>query len=419
MLLAGLFAPVWGCGLLAQMFDALSGQTSLAPDKTAGAVQVHLDNQSGFRASVIAEYWIDDVQVRKTELVLDAEGIGSQDDILPTTTKLLKILAVVVEPLPTSMPTTQPASQSTSAVADSNPADVEPGDTLLDVELHWMHDFFDGTQLTVVIPPPGPAAADFVDCNRNGAADSDDIAAGRSRDCNCNDVPDECDIATATLHDVAPADGVPDECVANCPPLDVVIILNTRGSIAEEASGLCVAIDQVAQAVQQLGLSVRTTALGVTTRPSKGLECVGDDVVHLLGAEVPGEAPCCSRIQSDGDWGPAAAVVAARFAWSEGAARVIIPISNEAPLAGDPCNNPGDDAEAIELAISVAKDHHARVFPVLGSSTLPCTIDLAMRLALQTGGISFATTGSEQDWSRALQSALLLACSVSHDCGSN
>ncbi|MBP7937827.1 MAG: VCBS repeat-containing protein [Phycisphaerae bacterium] len=37
------------------------------------------------------------------------------------------------------------------------------------------------------------------DCNRNGAPDDEDIAAGTSRDCNRNGVPDECDVGPATM----------------------------------------------------------------------------------------------------------------------------------------------------------------------------------------------------------------------------
>ncbi|MFT7485797.1 MAG: hypothetical protein ACI9F9_001647 [Candidatus Paceibacteria bacterium] len=40
---------------------------------------------------------------------------------------------------------------------------------------------------------PEPVAAPLRDCNRNGVADSVDIAFGTSSDANANGVPDECD----------------------------------------------------------------------------------------------------------------------------------------------------------------------------------------------------------------------------------
>ena len=49
-------------------------------------------------------------------------------------------------------------------------------------------------------PPPagGGGPPELTDCNDNGIADADDIAAGTSSDCNLNLVPDECDVAAGT-----------------------------------------------------------------------------------------------------------------------------------------------------------------------------------------------------------------------------
>jgi endonuclease/exonuclease/phosphatase family metal-dependent hydrolase len=52
----------------------------------------------------------------------------------------------------------------------------------------------------------------FLDCNVNGIADPNDIAAGTSGDCNDNGVPDECDVVNGNSLDVN-EDGVPDECI--------------------------------------------------------------------------------------------------------------------------------------------------------------------------------------------------------------
>ena len=38
-----------------------------------------------------------------------------------------------------------------------------------------------------------PLRAAVIDCNFNGEADGDDLAAGVSSDCNSNAIPDECD----------------------------------------------------------------------------------------------------------------------------------------------------------------------------------------------------------------------------------
>ncbi len=56
-----------------------------------------------------------------------------------------------------------------------------------------------------------PDECEAQDCNDNGVADSEDIAAGTSFDCNGNAVPDECDLDEGTSDDCN-FDNVPDEC---------------------------------------------------------------------------------------------------------------------------------------------------------------------------------------------------------------
>ena len=65
------------------------------------------------------------------------------------------------------------------------------------------------TVMGMIAPPP------IVDCNGNGIADEDDIAAGTSADCNNNGVPDECDLAGGSSQDVN-GNGIPDECDPDC-----------------------------------------------------------------------------------------------------------------------------------------------------------------------------------------------------------
>ncbi len=61
--------------------------------------------------------------------------------------------------------------------------------------------------LLVLVPGATPLGAR--DCNQNGVADADDVAAGTSPDCNGNGIPDECDLAdTMDLEASAPMTGV-------------------------------------------------------------------------------------------------------------------------------------------------------------------------------------------------------------------
>ncbi len=61
--------------------------------------------------------------------------------------------------------------------------------------------------------PDGDVPCGFDDCNRNGFADSEDIADERSNDCNDNGTPDVCEIAEGTE-----APGGPFFCTSECDP---------------------------------------------------------------------------------------------------------------------------------------------------------------------------------------------------------
>ncbi|MBI1825002.1 MAG: right-handed parallel beta-helix repeat-containing protein [Planctomycetes bacterium] len=57
------------------------------------------------------------------------------------------------------------------------------------------------------------------DCNANNIPDSCDIATDLDPDCQHNGIPDSCDIGSGISLDVAPADGIPDECAFMAPVL--------------------------------------------------------------------------------------------------------------------------------------------------------------------------------------------------------
>ncbi|HUN80401.1 MAG TPA: hypothetical protein VMV81_02715, partial [Phycisphaerae bacterium] len=350
-----------GCGLLQSLLEGFAPSLT-AGEKTSGLVQLHLVNRSGLPVVVEAEYTIDDSQVRQTRRELTGTGPESQSDVLATTTKLLHVKATVAGDA-TSQPAT---SEPTTA---SKPATVVlpgPGDVLMDVELVWKVDFHDGDRLEIDITLPQPPNPDIIDCNGNGISDADDIAAGTSSDCNCNGVPDECDLADGTLHDADPADGVPDECV-HCPPVDVVFIMDTSGSMDDEAAALCGNIHDVVAILEAKSITLHVAILGINEVLEGPYSCLTDSVTNLLGDSVPNGTECCAHVTTNEDWGPAVSVVAARYGWTEGAVRVIVPISDEGPSRGDPCDDPGDDRDAITTAIANAKAAHAIVSPIMAN----------------------------------------------------
>ena len=255
----------------------------------------------------------------------------------------------------------------------------------------------------------------FPDCNGNGVPDSDDIAQGTSQDCNENGVPDECDIASGTSQDCN-LDGIPDECLA-CPPVDLVFVMDTSGSMSDEAIALCGAIDQVVMDLMDAGIVVNPTILGITQRGSTNFPCLPDSVANRIGTSVPGSPG--ESLNSSEDWGPATAVVADGFGWMPGALRVIVPISDEGAQNGNSCEDPGPDRDAIENAIQVAVMNDVVVSPIAGTGSNQCVIDLAQDLAAGTGGVSFLSTQPDSDIADAIIALVLEACSQASDCNMN
>jgi len=331
------------------------------PFPNAGNVLVRIENLSGYPAAVDTRFQLIGLEVRRTVLRLAASGPESAEDLLWTTTDTISLSAVVDEGF-------SPASSS----------QLNPGDTLDKRELRFGADFEDGAQLLITIspppappqpPPPKPTPPLTHDCNNNRVEDATDIAGGSSRDCNRNDVPDECE---------------------PCPGLDVVFVWDTSRSLANEAQGLCQTIAATTQQLHDAGLLVRSANLGVKSRGGPEFACLTDTVANLLGGVVPGEPPCCPPIDVE-DWGPATAIVAARYPWEPGAIRMIVPISDEGPVGGDPCRDPGDDRDSITLALGLAAANQVIVSPIVAQGTqdqMPCVRSLALDLATGTGGVS-------------------------------
>ena len=205
-----------------------------------------------------------------------------------------------------------------------------------------------------------------------------------------------------------------------CPPLDVVFILDTSGSMADEAAALCEDIAQVVSDWGALGITVKPWLLGITETPGGPFYCLADDVVTMLGGDVPAEPPSScefpGEISSYESWGAATAIVAEQFSsqnlWTEGAVRVIVPISDEGPCNGsfpDGCDET-DDHESIANAIASAVGNDAIVSPITGTSSNACVIAHATALADGTGGIALQTEDPAADLTTAIYEILLETC---------
>ncbi|MCG8409240.1 MAG: putative Ig domain-containing protein [Phycisphaerales bacterium] len=280
---------------------------------------------------------------------------------------------------------------------------------------------------------PCEILCDDTDCNDNGIPDACDVDPNDpdgdgvvSHDCNDNGVPDECEIADGTLPD-CDGDGVADECGGACPPVHVVFVMDTSGSMNDEGSALCFSIEQVIEDLQQThNIAVTSELLGITW----ARWCLTDTVTNLLGSSVPGNPPpCCTTVNHVEDWGPATATVAALYPWPNGL-RVIVPISDEGPNDGNWCCancNSGDcdtvrsdDLESILHAIQVANDHGVIVSPITGtgyqSCSIDCVEDMAALLASQTEGQWISSTHAANDLPAAIIDIVNAACDAFDDC---
>jgi hypothetical protein len=258
------------------------------------------------------------------------------------------------------------------------------------------------------------------DCNANGVPDECDIDPGDpdgdglvSPDVNANDVPDECEDCNGNgildEQDIDPEDpdgdglvsfdcdddGIPDECAALC-GVDIVFVLDTSGSIDGELPAACddmivATFDALEGAVQG---QVSGTVLGIAEDP---LACATNTVVQLLGNRVPGAPGLCCSPMCEGaefcreNWAGAIAILAERFSWSPQALRIVVPVSDEGPCEGSPCEDPGPDRDSIDNAIDIAVNHEVIVFPVTGVGSNECVVALANELGAGTSGRAWHT----------------------------
>ncbi len=246
--------------------------------------------------------------------------------------------------------------------------------------------------------------------------------------------PDQCSDNHACTSDLCPNGTclnvvVPDciECISfyNCLPVDIVFLMDTSGSMRDEAVALCTGIATVVQDLLDLGIEVHPTVLGITEAPGGNFSCLSNHVVGLLGDTVPGDAQSCpfpNTLSAYESWGPATAIVADRFPWSlPSSTRIIVPISDEGPCDGsrpEGCNDPGEDRNSIENAIAIAThpDNQVIVSPIAGTGSDACVLNLATALANGTGGIMVQSTNPKLDFSDAIISIILNRCSLDDRC---
>lgn len=178
--------------------------------------------------------------------------------------------------------------------------------------------------------------------------------------------------------------------------VQVVFLVDTSTSMDDEAAALCAALPEVSALLGFLGTEVQATILGITAAPGGAYDCLTGDVLSIYGPVVPNAAgDPVGVLDHPESWGDATAIVADRFAWVPGAARLIVTVSDEAPYQGN--GNPSDpicdlgDAASVANAIAVANARSVTVSTLVGTGAATCVQELAAQLADLTGGGSTST----------------------------
>lgn len=218
---------------------------------------------------------------------------------------------------------------------------------------------------------------------------------------------------------------VPCEPLFICPPIEIVFIMDTSGSMVDEAAALCNSIDQMVADLSADGTEVISHILGITETGGSAFPCVNDHVVAMMGSDVPGLNTTCAfpdNTSSYESWGPATSITALHFPWTAGAIRIIAPISDEGPCNGsrpDGCNDPGDDRDSIDNAILSAANSLVTISPITGTGAIECVLNLAELIASQTGGITRTTANAQTDIPESIRQIVMAQCLLDDACDDN
>jgi len=268
----------------------------------------------------------------------------------------------------------------------------------------------DGDPDTGLVDTNGDGIADACqDCNGTGAVDPIEIAEGTQFDCNGNGIPDDCEIASGCVEDLNNS-GIPDMCECL---IDLVFIVDTSGSVLNEASAVCAFMNSVSSTLGRAGrLAREPLRLGIhdVDEFAAYLLCLHPPfaVTEVYGAEVPiydtKSLYDQDTIDHDEDWGGATAVVAERHQWISNN-RYIVILSDEGAQDGGPADNTdcnssapdGADYLAVLNATGICLNNSVIVFPVgtPGFDAInTCVEELLDQMADGTGGLWYGATST-------------------------
>lgn len=277
---------------------------------------------------------------------------------------------------------------------------------------------------------PGFSTVDGCDCadsdcdgeiDENCAQYPQDLCNQKDDDCD-GEIDENCDLLDDCIDPKPPfadcdANGIPDQCPV-CPALDVVFLVDTSGSMSDEYDVLCEAYSVMAATLENAGVPMTVELNALAT----GWSCGS---AQLITSAYPNEVnppdPNGFKLNGCGsteeNWAPATAVVASNRAWKADAVRVIVPISDEGPLCGDPVTK--EDIKAMHYAAKIATLHNVVVSPVMGTGAPPDVQDMAAQLAMTTFGMWQNTTDPNSDLVQFIVAIAAKACQAATDCNLN
>ena len=166
--------------------------------------------------------------------------------------------------------------------------------------------------------------------------------------------------------------------------VDLVIVIDTSGSMNNEAKDIADAADEaIAKAKKSCPSKLEVTWLGIEgTWPDTKFTQSYRDYFTSEGISIAG------LVGTEGDLEDGAAAImdiSSRFNWRKGASRNIFYLGDEALEGGYPHN--ATDVAAADGAIKVANDENVTVFTYAGVGTPP--LSEYKRVATETGGSFF------------------------------
>ncbi len=183
--------------------------------------------------------------------------------------------------------------------------------------------------------------------------------------------------------------------------VDVIILIDTSGSLTDDLGQLCAALPGTLKSIRESGLSVQARVVGMKDK----YRCIETTVFAMAGGSGV----------ADDDWGIGIAELAGSSLWRSAALRVIIPVSDAGPAGGNPVDDPGPDRDVTTRAIRAAVANKVILSPLLATPDPNASPDdrarleaLAQDMAAKTGGRVFVS-GGLSDMPQAVERLILAA----------